>query len=92
MIKEINIIRCTCDICKTNFDIKDNEEIPLEKLRLPMKYYGESGGFISYITERIDVCEECLKQLEEDLSKHYDLSSAIYRGVRISKKEGADNA
>ena len=92
MIEVINLIRCTCDVCKRSFDVKKTEENPLKRLILPIKYYTETGSFSRVTTDNVDVCKDCLVQMETDLSEHYEMSSVAYGGVSIKRKGGEDNA
>ena len=92
MREEINVIRCTCDVCKKRFDVKNPVDNPLKELVLPMRWYDETGRFNRVKTEKVDVCRDCLEQMERALSEHYDMSTISYVGVCISKKGGEDNA
>lgn len=81
------IIRHTCDACKKDIDVKKEDlKNPLRELVLPMKHYGEMGFYQKIITDKIEVCEDCLKQIESDLSHYYDMSSVDYMGVQMKRK------
>lgn len=86
MIEPVNLVRCTCDICKKQFEVKDESKNPLTRLILPMKYYSETGSFIKVSEDNVDVCDICKKRLENDLSEIYAMSTMCYRGVEISRK------
>ena len=88
MTETINLIRCTCDVCKKSFDVKKTEENPLKRLILPMRYYTETGSFVRITTDYVDVCKDCLEQMEKDLSEHYKISNIAYVGVEIKRKGG----
>lgn len=87
MTKEINLIRCTCDVCKQSWDIKPSTTKPLDKVCLPMAYYDEDGRFNKYIVAEIEICNSCKDKMANDLEKHYRLRCVAYGGVTIERKE-----
>ena len=52
---------------------------------MPMKYYDVTGRNQGLTNHKIDICSECFKVLESDLSKHYDMSCDAYSGVKIKR-------
>ena len=86
MKTEMNFIRCTCDICKKNVDVKKDEKSPMREISLPMNYYSETGSYMSTCVAKVDVCEDCLIQMKKDLCLFYDMANIAYEGVRISRK------
>lgn len=89
MSKTENLIKYTCDICGKNEYAKKDDARPMQEYRLPMKYYDETGRQHGLTNQKIDLCSECLRELEHNLSKHYEMSCVAYLGVKIERK--ADN-
>lgn len=87
MREEINIIRCTCDVCKVEIDVKDDEKDPLVPVRLPMTYGDFYGGYDGFTVAEVEMCDTCLQTLLADLEKHYEMHFVPYGGVSIERKE-----
>lgn len=86
-MKAENLTRYICDICgKTEYARKD-ERPQMQEIRLPMKYYDETGRQHGLTNQRIDICPACFKTLESDLSEHYFMSSIAYVGVEIKRHD-----
>ena len=80
-----NVIRNTCDFCNKSIEVISDKEKPLHNLRLPVKYYEDSGSYKKVVVESVDVCTDCLKQLCCDLSEFYNASSVLYAGLNITR-------
>lgn len=80
-----NFTKHICDVCGKIEYTKKDEASPMQEIRLPMKYYDEIGRNHGLINQSIDICSECFKVLESDLSKHYDMSCVAYSGVEIKR-------
>ena len=65
--------------------VKKEESSPMQEIRLPMKYYDETGKNQGLTNQRIDICFECFKALESALSTHYYMSYCAYVGVEIKR-------
>ena len=87
MTEDINITRYTCDICKKSVDINRGEDSPVRVLSLPMDYVSETGSFERIIVTRVEACENCTKQMRDDLYKHYEASFVHYGGIQISRRD-----
>lgn len=74
-----------CDVCGKIEHAKKDEVPTIHGIRLPMKYYDETGRNQGLTNQRIDICSECFKVLESDLSKHYDMCYIAYGGVEIKR-------
>ena len=85
-MKEENLIKYTCDVCGKNEYVKKGESSPTQEIRLPMKYYDETGRQHGLTNQRVDICSECFEALADDLSKHYDMRFVAYGGVEIKRK------
>ena len=89
MTETVKFKRCTCDICKKVEDIVKGELSPLTELVLPIDYCDEYGGFDHIVDTTIEVCEDCLKDINSILSEHYSMKLICYGGIEI-KKRGAE--
>lgn len=85
-MKEENLTKYTCEICGKIEYAKKNESSSMQEIRLPMKYYDETGRQHGLINQKIDICSECFAVLESDLSKHYTMRSVAYYGVDIKRR------
>ena len=87
-----NLTKYTCDVCGKSEYVKKEACSPMQEIRLPMKYYDETGRQHGLTNQKVDICSECFKTLESDLSKHYDMRFIAYGGVEIKRhsteKEG----
>ena len=84
-MKVENLTKHICDVCGKIEYAKKDETSPMQEIRLPMKYYDETGRQHGLTNQRIDICSECFKVLEKDLSKHYDMCCIAYGGVEIKR-------
>ena len=84
-MKVENLTKHICDVCGRIEYAKKGESSPMQEIRLPMKYYDETGRNHGLTNQRIDICSECFKVLESDLSKHYDMYCVAYGGVEIKR-------
>lgn len=84
-MKVENLTKHICDVCGKIEYAKKDESSPMQEIRLPMKYYDETGRNQGLTNQRIDICSECFKVLESDLSKHYDMAYVAYSGVEIKR-------
>lgn len=87
-MKVENLTKYTCDVCGKSECVTKGERSPMQELRLPMKYYDEKGRQQGLTNQRIDICSDCFKTLENYLSKGYDMKIFAYVGVSIKRKEG----
>ena len=87
MQENINIIRCTCDVCKKTVDINKGENNPLYTLVLPVDYISETGGFEGVTTSNVEVCKDCLIQMKNDICEHYEAKVVRYGGLQISRQK-----
>lgn len=85
-MKEENLIKYTCDVCGKVECVPKKDISPMRDVRLPMKYYDETGRQHGLTNQWVDVCSECFKALADDLSKHYDMRCVAYGGVEIKRK------
>ena len=90
MTEEVTFQRCTCDICKKIYEIKENEKNPLHVIYLPMDYCDENGSFESISSLKVEVCEGCFKDIYSILTEHYKMRYIKYGGVTIEVKGGAE--
>jgi hypothetical protein len=88
MIEDINVKRCTCDICKYSQDIIGHKPNPLRTLILPVDYCDEYGNFEHLTNGEIEVCKSCFEEIYTVLSNHYKLKLIKYGGLAIEKKGG----
>ena len=84
-MKVENLTKYTCDVCGKTECVPSKESYLMQEIRLPMKYYDETGRQHGLTNQRIDICSECFKTLESDLSKHYDMCLIAYGGVQIKR-------
>lgn len=84
-MKVENLTKYICDVCGKIEYAKKDKSSPMQEIRLPMKYYDETGRNQGLTNQRIDICSECFKALESDLSKHYYMSYCAYIGVEIKR-------
>ena len=84
-MKVENLTKYICDVCGKIKYAKKDESSPMNEISLPMKYYDETGRNQGLTNQRIDICSECFKALESDLSKHYYMSYCAYVGVEIKR-------
>ena len=84
-MKGENLTKHICDVCGRIEYAKKGESSPMQEIRLPMKYCDETGRSHGLTNQRIDICSECFKVLESDLSKHYDMYYVEYGGVEIKR-------
>ena len=90
-MKTDNLVRYTCDVCKKEEYVNEGQSAPMERYRLPMKYYSETGREQGLTNQAVDLCRKCARGLVNALLNHYDMRSIAYVGVQIEKKGGADN-
>jgi hypothetical protein len=62
------------------------EDSPMHEIILPMKYYDETGRQHGLTRQEVDICSECFKVLEGELSKHYDMCRIAYGGYEIKRR------
>ena len=86
MSKTENIIKYTCDACGKIECVKKGDAPPMQEVRLPMKYYDESGRAHGLSNTSLDLCAECARALEHDLSQYYDMCCIAYEGVRMKRR------
>lgn len=84
-MKVENLTIYTCDVCGKIGCVSAKESSPMREICLPMKYYDETGRQQGLTNQRIDICSECFKVLENDLSKTYDMCCTAYVGVQIKR-------
>ena len=87
MIKAMNFIRCTCDVCKRAWDIKEEAEMPLVKVVLPMSRCDETGRYIGNTISEVEMCGDCEKELLKILQQHYRMRYVDWGGVEAERKE-----
>jgi hypothetical protein len=80
-----NLTKYTCDVCGKTEYVSAKEPSPMQEIRLPMKYYDETGRAQRLSNQRVDMCSNCFEALEKDLSKHYDMRCIAYIGVEIKR-------
>lgn len=85
-MKVENLTKHICDVCGKIEYTKKDQTSPMQEIRLPMKYYDETGRQHGLTNQRVDICSECFKVLESDLSKHYDMWVIVYCGVEIKRR------
>lgn len=83
-----DLVKYTCDVCGKSEYASKGESAPMQEIRLPMKYYDETGRQHGLTNQRIDICSECFEELESYLSKAYDMQMIAYSGVSIERKVG----
>ena len=81
-----NLTQCVCDICGKSVLIGKNQSDPMCTLRLPMKYFSETGRPQGLTNQEVDVCSDCWAELERNLSVHYDMICIPYDGFRIERR------
>ena len=84
-MKSENLTKYTCDVCGKSEYVPSKESSPMQEIRLPMKYYDETGRQHGLTNERVDMCSACFCALERDLSEKYDMCSISFGGVRIKR-------
>ena len=91
MVKRMELLRSTCDICKKKQDMTYGDAYKkIKKVSIPMKSYDEKGSYMKTIVEELSICEDCMEILEQDISKCYDMKSFAYVGIEI-KRKGSSN-
>ena len=88
-MKTEQLTKYTCDACGYYEFVGKDDPRPMQEYRLPMKYYAENGRQLGLTNQKVDLCSACLAELEQILSKHYDICSIAYEGVRMKRR--ADN-
>lgn len=83
-----NLVRYTCDMCGKEEYANEGESATMEKYRLPMKYYSETGKDQGLTNQQVDLCRKCTRELVNALLDHYDMCCIAYEGVQIRKKGG----
>jgi hypothetical protein len=86
-MKTDNLTRYTCDCCGKCEYAPKGETAPMQQYRLPMKYYDETGRNHGLTNQSVDLCSDCLRELEQVLSEHYDIYCQAYVGVKMVKRE-----
>ena len=86
-MKTENLTKYTCDVCGKSEYVKKDDYSSIQEIRLPMKYYDETGRQNGLTNQKVDICSECFKVLESDLSKHYDMCLIAYCGVEIKRHQ-----
>lgn len=81
-----NLTKYTCDVCGKSEYANKSESSPMQEICLPMKYYDETGRQHGLTNQKIDICSECFKTMERDLSDHYDMCLIAYSGVEIKRR------
>lgn len=81
-----DITKYTCDICGKIECVKKGDEPPMQYYVLPMKYYSETGRECGLTKQGVDLCSECARNLEHDLSQYYDMCVVAYAGVRMERR------
>ena len=76
-----------CDCCGKCEYAPKGESAPMQQYKLPMKYYDETGRKHGLTNQSIDLCSDCLRELEQVLSEHYDIYCQAYVGVKMVKRE-----
>ncbi len=94
-MKTENFTRCTCDCCgKTDYASQSKPSL-MQQFQLPMKCYSGKGEYIGDTSQEVDLCANCLRELELNLTKHYTLYCTDYGGVtmerRVDDGKGTDN-
>lgn len=91
-MKTENLTRYTCDLCKKNEYVNKDDAKPMQEYRLPMRYYNEYGTQHGLTNQRVDLCSDCLRELERVLSEHYDMCFIAYEGVRMNRRATDERA
>jgi hypothetical protein len=86
-----NLIRYTCDCCGKCEYASKGETSPMQQYRLPMKYYDETGRNQGYTNQSVDLCSDCLREVERILSVHYDMYCQAYAGVQMIKRKESED-
>lgn len=84
-MKVENLTKHICDICGKIEYLDKGKKSPLCAVYLPMKIYDETGRQRGISAKGIDICPECLRTLENDLSQHYVMSFVSFVGVEIKR-------
>ena len=86
-MKTENIVKYVCDCCGKVEYVNAKDGSPLQQYRLPMKYYSETGRDMGLTNQEVDLCRDCLRDLEDVLSKHYELRCVAYYGVEMKRRK-----
>lgn len=79
MKTEIHKTIYSCDCCKK--EVKSKED--LCECVIPMRYYDEYGRQHELINGDIELCEDCLKKLNDVIRKHFhEFNYVFYQGVK----------
>ena len=76
-----------CDICKTEFSLKDETD-QLHKIRIPMDYVSEYKTSITI--QNLSVCEDCLVKIKGLFSKGLVVRCVEWGGVQCEWKDEAE--
>lgn len=85
-MKTENLTRYTCDCCGKCEYADKSESSPMQQYRLPMKYYDETGRKNGLTNQSVDLCSDCLCELERILSVHYNMYCQAYVGTTMKRR------